>query len=674
MSNRAPSQRDGSLQLELYRTMATILAADQAVQVALSTGDVAFQYYGCNGQEAIPAGFGAALRDDDYLVTTYRGLHDLIGKKIPLELIMAELYGRKTGLSKGKGGAMHLSYPPRGLMVTSGIVGGALPIATGLGLASQLKKEDRITLACFGDGATSIGAFHEAMGFAALWQLPIVFMCQNNQYAEYTALTDYTRMPELWRRGEAYGIPGVRVDGTDPLAVYEATTAAVERARRGGGPTFIEALCLRLTGHSFGSDESHMDQQALASGRAAPPVVRFRNRLLEQNIASRADLDKLQRDVEAQVQGSIEYARAQPMPDKADLYTDIFANPADVPGSPFERETLAVTEPARAGDRKKTFVQAVNEAFAIAMQADERVVLMGEDIADPTGGVVKSTAGLSTRFGKHRVRATPIAEQAIVGAGIGAALAGLRPVCEVMIVDFVGVCMDQIANHAAKLRYMSGGTTSVPMTIVTVMANGLSGFGAQHAQALEAWLTHVPGLKVVMPCTAFDAKGLLLSAIFDEDPVVFIEPARLLWSADHVPEEDYRIPIGAARIARAGKDATIITYGWTVAESLAAAETLASKGIEVEVIDLRTLAPIDWSTVSRSVTKTGRAIVVHSAVGFCGLGAELAATLHATLPAALKAPVARVTSAFTPMPYSSTLDAGHYPTREQIVAAVNGTL
>jgi 2-oxoisovalerate dehydrogenase E1 component len=658
---------------DFYRTMATIVAADKAVQTALSTGDIAFQYYGCSGQEAIPAGFGAALREDDYLVTTYRGLHDLIGKKIPLNPIMAELYGRKTGLSKGKGGAMHLSYPPRGLMVTSGIVGGALPIATGLGLASQIKKEQRVTLACFGDGATSIGAFHESMGLAALWQLPVIFLCQNNQYAEYTAVADYTRVPDFWKRGEPYGIPGVRVDGNDPVAVYDAVLAAAERARRGEGPTLIEAVCHRLAGHSFGSDESHMDQQALAAARATPPVTRFRERLIAQKALSASEIDGIQSEVDAEVKASIEYARAQPLPDKSELYTDIFADAGDVEGSPYPRKKPAATEPARAGNRKKTFIEAVNEAFAIALEADERVVLLGEDIADPAGGVVKATAGLSTRFGKERVRGTPIAEQAIVGAGIGAAIAGMRPVAEVMIVDFMGVCMDQIANHAAKLRYMSGGTTSVPLTIRMVMANGLSGFGAQHSQALEAWLTHVPGLKVVMPSTPFDAKGLLLSAIFDEDPVIVIEPVRSLWSSDHVPEGDYRVPIGVARIARPGKDVTIITYGWCVAESLAAAEKLAADGIDAEVIDLRTLVPLDLATILGSVSKTGRAVVVHSAVEFGGFGAEIAATLHAKLHGKLKAAVARVASAFTPMPYAANLDALHYPTQNRIIDAAKAT-
>lgn len=656
---------------EIYAAMLRISATDRAVQRGLSTGQLAFQYYGTSGQEAIAAGAAAALRPDDYLVTTYRAMHDIVAKRVPLNKIMAELYGRATGLSKGKGGAMHLSYAEAGLMVTSGIVGGGLPIANGLALASRLKADDRVTMACFGDGATSIGAFHEAMALAATWDLPVIFLCQNNQYSEYTAIHEYTRNPDFYTRAAAYGMKGVRIDGNDPLAVHDAVSEAAERARAGGGPTMIEALCHRLGGHSFGSDEGHMDQAALAEARANAPLVTFRNDLIDSGLFDEAALDALSHSVDEEVRQAEAFAENQPDPVPEELYIDVLADAGDVEGSGCLRAAGAA-EPDRQGNRTITFVAAINEAFAQALEGDDRVIIMGEDIHDPAGGVTKATYGLSTRFGIERVRPTPIAEQAIIGAGIGAALAGMRPIVEIMIIDFMATCMDQIVNHAAKLRYMSGGATSVPMVIRTVSSSGLPGFGAQHSQSFEAWLTHSPGLKVVMPTTPFDAKGLYFAALADEDPVIVIEPARMLWSQSHVPEEPYQVPIGKARLVREGHTASIITYGIMVAVAEAAARDLAEIGLEVEIIDLRTLTPLDTETIFASVAKTGRAVVLHSAVEFGGFGAEIAAQIAETFHGQLKAPVKRLGSAFTPVPYSSALEPLHYPTAAALVDAVRG--
>jgi pyruvate dehydrogenase E1 component beta subunit len=316
------------------------------------------------------------------------------------------------------------------------------------------------------------------------------------------------------------------------------------------------------------------------------------------------------------------------------------------------------------------FVQAINSALDIALGSDPTVFALGEDIQEPGGGGFGVHKGLGAKYGENRVRPTPISEQAIMGAAIGAAIGGMRPVAEIMLMNFVHVCADQLINHASKLRYMSGGRTPVPITVRTATGTG-GGFGAQHSDMLEAVLVHSPGLKVVVPSNPADAKGLLLSAIFDDDPCVFVEMTGLYFSAKgEVPVGDHRIPLGQAKIARPGTDVTILTYGRQVVDSLLAAETLSGHGIDVEVVDLRTLQPLDTDTILASVAKTGRAVVVHEAVRRNGFGAELAALLQEELWGRLAGPVVRVTAPNTPVPYASTLEQAYLPGPDKITAAV----
>jgi acetoin:2,6-dichlorophenolindophenol oxidoreductase subunit beta len=313
--------------------------------------------------------------------------------------------------------------------------------------------------------------------------------------------------------------------------------------------------------------------------------------------------------------------------------------------------------------------RAINQALDQALASDPTVIVLGEDVADPAGGALKLTRGLSTKHGASRVRDTPISESAIVGAAIGASLDGLRPVAEVMFMDFLMVCMDQVANHAAKLRYMSGGRTGVPITITTVVAAGRS-FGAQHSQSLEAWLMHTPGIKVACPSTPADAKGLLTACIEDDDPCVFMQFLALLGGRGDVPDSRYVVPLGSAEVRRPGTDATVIAWGLTVGPALAAAEELAGSGIDVEVIDLRCLAPLDRGTVLSSVARTKRAVVAHAAVGVAGPGAEIAAMINEELWGTLERPVARLGAAPAPVPFAPELEAHYYPTAASIAAAV----
>ncbi|HVW42821.1 MAG TPA: alpha-ketoacid dehydrogenase subunit beta [Amycolatopsis sp.] len=331
-----------------------------------------------------------------------------------------------------------------------------------------------------------------------------------------------------------------------------------------------------------------------------------------------------------------------------------------------------LTESVTSSERVLTQVQAIHEALDIALGSDDRVFELGEDIQDPTGGGFGVHKGLSTKYGLDRVRPTPITEQAIMGAAIGAAITGMRPVPEIMLMNFLAVSADQLINHAAKLRYMSGGQTNVPITVRTVTGAG-GGFGAQHSDMLEGPLVHTPGLKVVVPATPADAKGLLLSSIFDDDPVVFIEMHHLYFAVSgHVPEGDYRVPLGKARIAREGTDVTLVSWGKQVHDCLAAADTLAAEGISAEVLDLRTLVPLDTEAMLASAAKTRRAVIVHEAVRRNGYGAELAATIGEELFGTLAAPVRRVAANNTPVPYSKPMEDAHIPSRADIETTVRG--
>lgn len=656
--------------LGIFRTMTRIRACDDRIQMSLKAGHLQFQYYPCGGQEAIPATINALLRPDDYVVTTYRVVHDIIAKGSSMREVMAEMYGRVTGTSKGKGGPMHLADPKNGLMVTTGIVGAGLPIANGLALAEQLKGTDRVVVVSFGDGAANIGAFNESINMAALWNLPVVFLCQNNLYAEYTDLAASTRSRNIADRAPGYGMPGVTVDGTDPEAIYAAARDAIARARSGEGPTLLECVSHRLQGHAFGSAEDHMDQDRLAAARAAAPMITFRAALLESYGASEAELAQIEAEAQAEVQDALLHAEESQNPGPGDLYTDIYADPAVAFDSGTNWTTPAAPKEPTGAARKLMTCQAIADALDVALTNDPSVFLLGEDIHDPAGGVLKTTYGLSTKHGLTRVRPTPISEQAIVGAAIGASLAGLKPVAEIMVCDFALVCMDQIANHAAKLRYMSGGRTTVPLTIRTLTAGNVGSFGAQHSQSLEAMFAHIPGLKIVAPSNAHDAKGLLLSCIDDPDPCIFLEAARVHFVPGMVPEGDYRIPLGRANVVREGEDITLISYSWGVPETLAAAEALSAEGISAEVLDLRTLIPLDWPTIAASVGRTRRALIMHPAVEFCGFGAELAARLQEQFFGQLRAPVGRVGARYTPIPFSQSLEAFHFPTADGVATKV----
>ena len=666
-----PSPRLSPAQMQsIYRSVALTRFAESKILKMLGAGTISFPFYPVTGQEVMPAVLGQCLGKDDQLVTIYRGMADCLGKGLSLYELLSEYIGNSEGLCQGLGGAMGISRPDLGLMMTTGIVGSGAPVANGLAWASQLQAAGKVVAVSFGDGATSIGAVHEAMNMASLWKLPVLFLCHNNQWAESTPMAGYTTLDQLSKRAAAYDMAGVTVDGTDPEAVHEVLTQAIERARAGDGPTFIESVTYRLCGHYYADKGPYMDQERLKEERAKDPVPALRKRLIEEGYATAEEVDAIDASVEQQVESEVRRVVDTPdaKPTLAALHKHAYDDPAF---EPLNRKAIAVPDMASLTTRKATMRDGFNEAMSIAMGQSESVILLGEDVADPAGGVTGVTRGLSTEHGAHRVRSTPIAEQAIFGAAVGAGLAGMRPIAELLMMDFLLVAMDQLVSHAAKVRFMTGGQVHCPMTMITLVGQGN---GAQHSQSFEAWLMHTPGLKVMYPSTAADAKGLLLSAIFDDNPCIVIEAMGLLYQSSEMPEGDYRVPLGVAAIRRPGSDVTIISYGPAVADALAAADLLAKEGIEAEVIDLRTLVPLDAYTILNSVGKTGRAVIAHRATEFLGPSAEIASLINSELFGQLKAPVQRVGGAYTPVPKSGSLLGLYYQGAAAIVRAVKETL
>ncbi len=654
---------------EIYRQMSRIHEVDKAIQAGLSSGKFMFTYWPMTGQEGIPASIAPLITSEDHMVTIYRGIHDQVAKGVPLKGLFAEALGREGGVNKGKGGSPHISDPSSGSMLTTAIVGAGAPIANGLALAEKLRGTDKVTIVNFGDGATSIGAVHEAMNMAGVWELPVIFMCQNNLIGEYTAIPDYTKGENFTSRAEALGFRGVRLNGNDPVAFHNGMKEIIASVREGKGPVFVEAMTNRLGPHA-GVGWSHLLKgDDLKAAKSDWPVPATRQALLDAGICTEEELADIDNSAKAEVAEAVEWALNSPVTGEDEMLLDVYGDPDVVPrrGQRIKREA----EPEWTGETKTmAMFEAVQDALDLSMQADENVYCLGEDIGDDPGGVFKCFKGMQSKWGE-RIRPTPIAEQAIIGCATGSALVGMKPVAEIMFADFVGVCMDQITNHAAKQRYMSGATTTVPMTVRMICGGGIGGFGAQHSQSTEAMLLHQPGLKIVYPSTPTEAKGLLMSCIADEDPCIQFESMMLTYALkEEVPVGDYRIPLGVAKVKREGTDITLVTYGWQVMQCLLAAEELAKEGINAEVLDLRTLLPLDYDRILSSVEKTGRALVVHAAVEFCGLGSEIASTINEELFTKLKGPASRFGAAYAPIAYSKTIETAQVPNVNSIVARV----
>jgi 2-oxoisovalerate dehydrogenase E1 component len=630
------------------------------------------------GEEAVAVGAVAALRSDDLITSTHRGhghahAHGDSAAVTPEEKqlhyakMMAEVLGKSGGYCKGKGGSMHIADVAHGNLGATGIVGGNIPVAVGAALAQKLLGSGRVVVCFFGDGASNTGNFHESLNMASLWNLPVVFVCENNLYAMSVPWAKATKLPDVASRACAYGIPGEVVDGMDALAVRGAVAKAAERARRGEGPTLIECKTYRWYGHSHSDPRAYRTREEEAAWKKRDPITVMKDNMQVVRMLNDEEFEVLEQAVDDKLAKAMEYSNASPEPLASELETDVFASAKTTAADVAAEARLRERVKTGAGMRQITYAQALVEAQREEMLRDPKVFVMGEDVG-LYGGAYGATRDLYKEFGEWRVIDTPISEATIGGAAVGAAMAGTRPVAEIMYVDFTPLAMDQIANQGGKNRYMFGGKTTVPMVIRTEGGAGRA-IAAHHSQSLESLWTHFPGIYVVMPATPYDAKGLLKAAIRDDNPVMFIEHKMLYKEKGPVPEEDYIIPLGVADIKRPGKDVTLVTYSRMVLRSLIAAEQLAKEGIDVEVVDLRSLKPLDIDTVVNSVKKTGRLVCVTESYENTSFVNEIMAQVNERAFDWLDAPMVRVASANVPVPRAEILEDLAIPNENRIMAA-----
>ncbi|MBW3665212.1 MAG: dehydrogenase E1 component subunit alpha/beta [Actinobacteria bacterium] len=627
--------------------MRRIRTFEEWVSRLYAGGDVPGFCHVSVGQESVPVGVCSALTTEDIITSTHRGHGHVMAKGTPAREMFAELMGKSTGVCGGLGGSMHIADPRIGVFGANGVVGAGIPIAVGAAHAARYRDAGFVVTCFFGDGAVAGGAFHEGVNLAALWNLPVLFVCENNLYAEFTWWERQHPVPPA-ERAAAYGLKGHRIDGRDVAEVADLAGELVDQLRSGGPPVLLEVTVHRWEGHYVGDPADYRLEGEREAMRAEDPLAHARERLEDD------EADTIDREVEEEMRTAVETARADPVPDIADLGRYVYA-----PRPLIDEEDI--------DDDVSDFryIDGVIAGLGDAMVDDDRVFLAGVDVG-AVGGIFRATRGLFDQFGADRVIDTPISETAVVGLAVGSAMAGLRPVIEIMFIDFIGVCFDQIINQAAKLRFMTGGAVDLSLVIRTQYGAGRSA-GAQHSQSLEALLAAVPGLSVVMPSTGTDAYGLLRSAIEDPNPVVFIEHRHLYGWRGPKPGSAHRVPLGKANVVREGRDVTLVTSGRLLHQSLDAANELADEGIDIEVIDLRSLVPLDVETIASSVRKTTRLAVAHEAPAPFGMGAEI---IQATLEQAfwrMDAPPLRIAPPPVPAPYAPNLERAWLPGKERIV-------
>jgi 2-oxoisovalerate dehydrogenase E1 component len=666
----------------MYRTILTARVLDQKIWSLNRMGKAAFVVSG-QGHEGAQVGSAWAIRKGhDVVLPYYRDTGVMLTLGMSVEQILLAVLARADDPNSGaRQMPNHWGWSAGNVITGSSPIATQLPHAAGLAYAAKLRREDRVAVSYFGEGATSKGDFHEALNFAGIHQLPMVFVCENNGYAISVPMSSESAVDDVADRAHAYGFGGVIVDGNDPLDVYAAVHSAVRHARRGDGPTLVECKTYRYLAHTSDDDDrTYRTPQEVEAWRKKDPLRRITQYLIEQRLLSEADEERIEAEVKAEVDTAAKAAEAASPPEPATAYARVFARPLrPTPGAP--EGASDPTEPPAAmpmpdACTERNVVDTVRWTQQRLLAGDERVVILGEDVG-PRGGVFRATDQLAEEYGAARVLDTPLAESSIIGIGIGLALAGLRPIAEIQFADFIHSGFDQLVSEAARIHYRSNGDFAVPLVVRAPWGGGVHG-ALYHSQSIEATYAHIPGLKVVVPSTPADVCGLLRAAIDDPDPVLFLEHKktyRLI--SGPVPDDDgWRVPIGLAEVAREGDDLTIVTYGLHRHLCLEAADAVAeSDGASIEVVDLRTISPLDRDTVLASVAKTGRCLVVHEDNISFGVGAEVAAIVAEEAFWDLDAPVRRLATADVPSyPFAGPLEAELFIDAAKITDAIRTSL
>jgi 2-oxoisovalerate dehydrogenase E1 component len=653
--------------LAVYRTMLISRRMDEKMLILLKQGKVFF-HIGGPGHEAIQVACALALKaGHDWGYPYYRDLAFALQLGVtPEEVLMNTMHRAADPSTGGRQMPGHYGHKALRIPTQSSPTGSQYLQAVGTAMGAVKDGTDEVVYVSGGEGSTSEGEFHEAVNWASREKLPVIFCIQNNRYAISVPITEQTGAGSVYDMVSGYGgLNRYRIDGTDFLASYRTAAEAVAKARRGEGPSLIDADVVRLLAHSSSDDQAkYRNKEELEAERRRDPIPKFENLLVEEGILKSSDIEKIQQEVRQLVDEAAEYVETLPLPDPrtAELY--VYS-----PRVVVNKENFA--EPEFTGPRV-VMVDAINHALAEELERNPKMLIYGQDVAGNKGGVFTATKGLTAKFGKERVFNSPLAEASIVGTAIGLALRGFKPVVEIQFADYIWPAMMQIRDELVMLRYRSNNMWSCPV-VLRVPVGGYIHGGHYHSQCIEGIFAHVPGIRLCFPSNAADAKGLLKTACREEDPVLFMEHKALYrqsFAASPEPDANYLLPFGIAKVKREGSDISVITYGMMVQRSLEAAQRLEEQGVSVEVIDLRTLNPLDTETMVRSVKKTGKVLLVHEDTITGGFGAELAAIIAKEAFQYLDAPIQRIGAKDAPVPYSPPLEDAVLPSEQKITEAL----
>jgi 2-oxoisovalerate dehydrogenase E1 component len=627
--------------LDFYKSILLPRLIEEKMLVLLRQGKISKWFSGI-GQEAIAVGCALALQQDEWMMPLHRNLGVFTTRNMPLSKLFKQWQGSKDGYSKGRERSFHFGSKEHHICGMISHLGPQLAIADGVALAHKLKKEDKVAVAFTGDGGTSEGDFHEALNTAAVWNLPVIFIIENNGYGLSTPVNEQYRCESLVARAKGYGMEGVQIDGNNLLAVYDTIKGVRDYCIKEQKPYLIECMTFRMRGHEEASGTKYVPKELFEEWAAKDPVKNFENYLILQEVLTYSEAEKIKANLKEYIEAALKIGFdalpviANTEEELADIYApSLFKAPAFTNGATKEMR----------------LIDAISNGLHQSMQQHANLILMGQDIAE-YGGAFKITEGFVAAYGKERVRNTPLCESAIVGTALGLSLEGYKSMMEMQFADFVTVGFNQIVNNLAKIYYRWGQNADV---VIRMPTGGGVGAGPFHSQSNEAWFTKVPGLKVVYPSTPADAKGLLIAAINDPNPVLFFEHKALYRSVSGtVPEAYYEIEIGKAATVQAGTQISIITYGSGVHWALAYAAE--HPNLSIEIVDLRSLLPLDYEAIHNTVKNTGKVLLLHEDTLISGIGGEIAAWIAEHCFELLDAPVMRCASLDTPVPFNITLE------------------
>jgi 2-oxoisovalerate dehydrogenase E1 component len=638
--------------VDTYKSLLLPRMIEEKMLVLLRQGKISKWFSGI-GQEAIAVGATLALQQDEWIMPLHRNLGVFTGRKMPLSKLFMQWQGNKEGYSKGRERSFHFGSKEHFVCGMISHLGPQLAIADGVSLAYKLKGEQKVSLAFTGDGGTSEGDFHEALNVAAVWDLPVIFLIENNGYGLSTPTNEQYRCDSLVDRAKGYGMEGVKIDGNNILEVYDTIKGVREYCIKHQKPYLIECMTFRMRGHEEASGVKYVPPHLFEEWEKKDPVKNYEQYLTQQNILSTLQIEDIRKETKAYIESELAIAyQAKPMViNTAEEINDVYAPKSVVSGEWLVKNEGATTHHSPFTIDEKRFIDGIQDGLRLSMQKHPNLIIMGQDIAE-YGGAFKITEGFVQEFGKERIRNTPICESAIVGAALGLSLEGYKAIMEMQFADFVTVGFNQIVNNLAKLHYRWGQNADV---VIRMPTGGGVGAGPFHSQSNEAWFTKTPGLKVVYPSNPADAKGLLIAAINDPNPVMYFEHKALYRSVSgQVPNNYYETEIGKANIVQEGDDITIITYGSGVHWALDYAKNHPQTSIYI--LDLRTLLPLDYDAIEEAVAATGKVLMLHEDTLIGGLGGEIAAWIAENCFTYLDAPVMRCASLDTPIPFNIELE------------------